>query len=70
MDIQTITDIENLVTRYMPVEDCPVKSSAIKERRKKLTAAIIGVIEKRERQQPYTPQMEYKGGNVGESNLT
>lgn len=59
MDVETREKIENTVTRLTPLDSCPQKADAQKQRRKKLIEAIIVIVEERERR-GWSPGMELK----------
>jgi hypothetical protein len=60
MDPDTIEKIENVVTRLTPLDSCPQKADAQKQRRKKLVEAIVKIVDERERRTGYAPIMELK----------
>lgn len=53
-------EIEEIVTRAIPREDCPVKEAGAKHRREQLKQRIEELL--RDRSQPYKPDLEYKQG--------
>lgn len=52
-------EIDEIVTRAIPAETCPVKNAGAMDRRVKLKQRILELLE-RERNKPYQPNLEYK----------
>lgn len=59
MDPETIQKIENAVTRFTPLDSCPQKADAQKQRRKKLVDVIVKIVDDKSKT-GYTPEMELK----------
>jgi hypothetical protein len=53
-------EINEIVTRAIPAEDCPVKEAGAQHRREQLKKRIEELLMQRDRSQPYIPVMEFK----------
>ena len=53
--------VEEIVTRAIPKEDCPVKESGAEHRREQLKKRIEDKLKERDKTEPYKPDLEYKG---------
>jgi hypothetical protein len=61
MDPETKDKIENVVTRLTPLDSCPQKADAQKQRRKKLVEAIVKIVDERDTKRTgYSPGMDLK----------
>ena len=54
-------EIDEIVTKAIPAEDCPVKNAGAMDRRKKLKERIEKLLQET-RNQPYSPKLECKDG--------
>ena len=53
-------EIDEIISRAIPREDCAVKEAGAQHRRDQLRRRIEELLKTRDRSQPYKPPLEYK----------